>query len=327
MSGRYNLAPEFLSLIITFRCNFSCQSCSIWQKPPTEELSEDEWLKIYQQAKDFFDPETFVEINGGEALIRKDLALSLIKKLKPHFKNVALNSNGLLINEEIVKELEEAGLDLFKISFYSTKENIHNDLRGNPQAYEQALKALELVSKSRIKLEVGVLMTAKNMADLPELIKYLKTLKNTNIILQPLDESIESAESKNKTVNQPVSELWPVKEDSSKFFGWLLENYKDYPIKNPLSSLKAMQEYYLQPSSVLKYRCFAGQRNLVIYPQGDVAMCFKGRVIGNLTKESLFDIIKGDAAKEERQNIRRCKKYCRIIGCNFSRGLFEVFKR
>jgi len=87
-----------------------------------------------------------------------------------------------------------------------------------------------------------------------------------------------------------------------------------------------MREYYLAPPSVLKYRCFAGQRNLVIYPQGDVAMCFKGRVIGNLTRKNLSNILKGDFAKKERQNIRRCQKYCRIIGCNFSRGLKELIK-
>lgn len=325
-SGRYNLPPEFLSLIVTFRCNFRCQSCSIWKKSLGEELSENEWLEIARQAKDVFAPETFVEINGGEPLLKKELVLSLIKTLKPHFINVALNSNGLLINEETVAELEKAGLDLLKVSFYSTKEEIHNSMRGNPQAFAQALKALELVSKSRIKLEVGVLMTAKNMADLPELIIFLKTLKNANIILQPLDESIESAESKNKAVNHSVSELWPAKEDSSKFFGWLLTNYKNYPIKNPLASLRAMREYYLQPRSVLKYRCFAGQRNLVVYPNGDVAMCFKGRILGNLTKENLSEILKSKVAREERQNIRRCQKYCRIIGCNFSRGLLEVFK-
>ncbi|MFH1367477.1 MAG: radical SAM protein [Patescibacteria group bacterium] len=326
MTGRYNLAPEFLSLIITFRCNFRCQSCSIWQKPPIQELSENEWLGICRQAKEVFTPETFVEINGGEALLRKELVISLIKTLKPHFKNVALNSNGLLISKEIAKELEKSGLDLLKISFYSLNEDIHNSLRGHPQAFCQAKKALELIDNSRIKLEVGVLMMAKNMADLPELIKYLKTLNNANIILQPLDESIESEGSKNRAVNQTISELWPAKEETAKFFDWVLENYKNYPIKNSLASLKAMQEYYLQPSSVLKYRCFAGQRNLVVYPQGDVAMCFKGRILGNLTKENLSEILKGEAARQERQNIRRCQKYCRIIGCNFSRGLLEVFK-
>jgi len=326
VTGRYNLAPEFLSLIITFRCNFRCQSCSIWQKPLALELSENEWLGIARKAKDFFGPETFVEINGGEPLLKKELVSSLVKTLKPHFKNVALNSNGLLINKETVAELEKVGLDLLKVSFYSIKENIHNDLRGNPQAYRQAMKALKVASESRIKLEIGVLITAKNIADLPELLKYLKTLSGASIILQPLDESVESEASKDKQSSRLLESLWPAKNEAVKFFDWVLANYKNCPIKNSPANIKAMAEYYLNPPNVLKYRCFAGQRNLVVYPNGEVALCFKGQVIGNLAKENLGDILKDEKASRERKNIKICGKYCRIIGCNFSRGLEEVFK-
>jgi len=82
----------------------------------------------------------------------------------------------------------------------------------------------------------------------------------------------------------------------------------------------------LKPQSVLKYRCFAGQRNLVVYPTGDISFCFKRRFIGNVKKEKLKEIMQRSAVLE-RRGIRDCSKYCRLIGCNFSRGLWEIVRR
>ena len=103
--------------------------CSIW-KNNFPELSDEKWLKIGEEVKNSLPKNTFLEINGGEPLIRKDLTISLIKKLKQKFDCVALNSNGVLINAETVKELEKSGLDILKISFYSLDKNIVNSLRG-----------------------------------------------------------------------------------------------------------------------------------------------------------------------------------------------------
>lgn len=322
--GEYCLPPEFLSLIITFKCNFKCKSCSIWEKKDSDELSDEQWLDIASELKKIFDKETFVEINGGEPLLRKSLVLKLIKELKKYFQTVALNSNGLVINEEIVKELENVNLDIMKISFYSLNKDIHNLLRGHPQAYEKALNAVRLLSQSKIRLEIGVLITAKNINDLPELIMYINKFDNTGIILQPLDESVESPDSKNKNVNNLLLDLWPEEEDVSRFFSWIYKN--NGHIKNFLDNIKAIEKYYLEPKNVLGYRCFAGQRNFVVYPNGDAALCFKGKVIGNLVRDDIAEILKSPNTVSERKSIKKCQKYCRIIGCNFSRGFVEFIR-
>ena len=318
-TGQYVVAPEFLSLIITMRCNFRCQSCSIWQKPVGEELDEASWQKIVEKLSKTLKPETFVEINGGEPLIRKELTLFLIKELKKYFHTVALNSNGLLLDEETLDQLKQAGLDLIKISFYSLNAEIHNNLRGHDLAYDHAKKAIELINQKKIALEVGILITSQNIKEAPTLIEYLQMLPNTNIILQPLDEKIESAEAKNPVGNKLLMDLWPAKKEVDSFFEWVLQN--NQKIKNSTVNIKAIQQYYLDPASILKYRCFAGQRNLVVQPNGEVAFCFKHGAIGNLVQQDLDQILK--KATTERKKIKNCQKYCRIIGCNFSRGLRE----
>lgn len=319
-TGNYLRPPEFLSLLITMRCNFRCPSCAIWQKTDHRELDQEAWAEIIKKLAGTLKPGAFVEINGGEPLIKKDLTLFIIKELKKYFQKVALNSNGLLIDEPTLKELKQAGLDMIKISFYSLDRQIHNELRGGqPRAYEQAKQAIKFISKNGLELEIGLLLTGKNIDSAPELISCLKDLPKTKIIIQPLDQRVESPEAKDLNNNNLIKELWPDKRQTEAFFGWLADNRLN--IKNQAANLAAIRQYYLQPANILKYRCFAGQRNLVVYPDGQAALCFKGGLVGDLNKQALPDILK--QAGRERKKIKHCGKYCRIVGCNFSRGFKE----
>jgi MoaA/NifB/PqqE/SkfB family radical SAM enzyme len=322
-TGLYTVAPEFLSLIMTMKCNFRCKSCSIWEKDAGAELDSDGWQKVIASLAEELGPRTFVEINGGEALIRKDLVISCIRELKKHFHKVALNSNGSLLDRETVFALKDAGLDTVKLSLYSLDKNIHDSLRGHESAFDQACRALENVRESGLALEIGLLITAENIRQAPALIEHLREMNGVSIILQPLDELVESAESKNLAGNALPRDLWPAADDVNAFFDFISANNKN--IKNSTANIDAMRRYYLFPPDILSYRCFAGQRNLVIYPNGDAALCFKGNVLGNILETGAKNILMN--AQRQRLAIKKCPKYCRIVGCNFSRGLKEYFSR
>ncbi|PJE58547.1 MAG: hypothetical protein COU81_00190 [Candidatus Portnoybacteria bacterium CG10_big_fil_rev_8_21_14_0_10_36_7] len=88
-----------------------------------------------------------------------------------------------------------------------------------------------------------------------------------------------------------------------------------------------MEKYYINPSSSLQLRCFAGLKNLSINPDGEVLLCLKRRAVGNVLTSNIKDILSSKSAMKERRLIKKCKKYCRIKGLNFSRGVKELFIR
>ena len=145
-----------------------------------------------------------------------------------------------------------------------------------------------------------------------------------SVIFQPLDEIIESSAAVNKKALSLPFSLWPDKEDIAFFFDWLKKDKRQ--IKNSAASLEAMRNYYFNPPSALHFRCFAGQRNLVIHPDGNVSLCFKGKIVGNAAIHGLAEILASQAARSERLAIKRCQKYCRVLGCNFSRGIKECLR-
>lgn len=320
-SGTYLVPPEFVSLILTLQCNFRCSSCSVWQLPQEKDpLTQEEWLAVADDLSQSLPADTFVELNGGEALLKHTLAVAITERLKKHFKRITLNSNGSLFTRERIRELENAGLDTIKLSFYSLDKDTHDTLRGHKGAFESARAAIRLIKKSRINLEIGILVTSKNIRHIPELAQSLSN-EQTTAILQSLDESIEGVASKDVTTNEILSDLWPNQEETLHFFDWAKKNSKLF--KNPRNVIETMERYYLNPESILHYRCFSGQRTFIVYPNGNTTLCFKRGAVGTVKKSSVKTILKGRSAYKERRSITHCQKYCRIVGCNFSRGIIE----
>ncbi len=326
-SGKYLISPEIVSLVVTYRCNFRCNSCTVWRMDKYPELSSQQWNEVILQLKKTLARETSIELSGGEPLIRKDLAYSTIKSLSKFFKNVGINSNASMLDEETIKKLKNSGITFVKISLYSYINEIHDQLRGFPSAAEHAKNAIEILQKENIKTDIGVLITAKNISSIPDLIMHYNQPKysNINIVLQPLDEPIGLDPIIGKNKIETIENLWPNKKQIQALFSWI-KKHKPKNIKNAPVSLKTIENFYLDSQSALKRRCLAGQRSLVIYPDGNISLCYKGKIIGNIVKNNLQKILHSQKSTEARLAMKKCNKHCRIIGCNFSKTIPEILK-
>jgi MoaA/NifB/PqqE/SkfB family radical SAM enzyme len=326
VTGKYLISPEIASLVITYRCNFRCLACTVWRMDEYPELSQTAWEAACKQLKATLSQNTTIEISGGEPLLRKGLVFFMISQLRNFFKNVGINSNGSLLDEPTVLALKKSGITYAKISLYSTNDEKHDKLRGFSGAAQQAKKAIDLLAKHGIKTDIGVLITAENISDIPELIRYLNqpTYANVSIILQPLDEPIGLPPIVGENKTNTIETLWPNKKSVQDLSFWLQKN-KPRNVKNSRASLQAIEKYYLDHTSALNRRCFAGQRNLAIYPDGEVFLCYKGGAIGNISKDALSEILSGEKASKERRKIKKCQSCCRIIGCNFQKTFPELF--
>lgn len=326
-SGMLCTAPEFLSLLVTYRCNFRCRSCSLWRTEAINELSTAQWAHVVSQCSRLLPSSTFVEINGGEPCVRLPVVVELIAALKRSFRSVTMNSNGSLLTADALATLERAGLSAIKVSLYSDDPTIHDDLRGFRGAHEKAWSALERVAQTTIRPEVGILVTARNIREIPSLMHALESIPNARAILQPLDETIAPVARGGLGAHAGAAtgdSLWPSRDDVERLFAWVFAH--EALFKNPRAHLRAIREYYVQPKRTLRRRCFAGQRSVIVSPNGDVSLCFKGAIIGNLATQSLAPCLAGTAARRARRAIRTCPKTCRIVGCNFSRGFREALR-
>ena len=113
----HNRIINYLRLSITDRCNLRCIYCmpeeGIHFKPHSEILTYEEMLRIVKLC--VRSGIRKVRLTGGEPLVRKGI-LSFIEKLCEieHLKEVALTTNGVLLEDTILKKPKDHGLALHK---------------------------------------------------------------------------------------------------------------------------------------------------------------------------------------------------------------------
>jgi len=175
--ARYEVFLEMIQFEITGRCNMRCQHCRAWQDP-----QRDLTLNDIEKVLDFAVPEACSEmrftISGGEPFLHPQIfkILELIKKKVDDAKKVihhaVITTNGFLLTEEKIKRLENIGFrELYvQTSIDSVNPKKHNIFRSFPYAFERAIKAVELLAKSKLITSIRATITPQNLSEIEDLI-------------------------------------------------------------------------------------------------------------------------------------------------------------
>ena len=159
------LRPKYCVWELTARCNMACLHCASALgegRSRGEELSPGEALKLCAELKEL-GCETAV-LSGGEALLRADWE-AIAEELVRLDIQVSLISNGLLIDGEIARRIQRAGLCRVALSLDGL-EATHNFIRRNPRSFESVLRAFPLLKN--LGLQVNI-VSHVNRRNLPEL--------------------------------------------------------------------------------------------------------------------------------------------------------------
>jgi MoaA/NifB/PqqE/SkfB family radical SAM enzyme len=137
---------NYTIVIPTNDCNFNCYFCGNknYKKKKIIELSSVEKLIKKASEKNY----RYLHITGGgEPLSAKGMTIKIIEIAKKYgFKTTELNTNGSFINQRIIKELKNAGLDRIFLSID------YDHLQFFP--YEKCIDVIKLALKNDIKVTI-----------------------------------------------------------------------------------------------------------------------------------------------------------------------------
>jgi len=175
--GRYGfklptipIGPPVVFWSVTQRCNLNCTHCYVNQDP--NELSYEEACNVIDQlseAKNFI-----LVFFGGEPLLREDIFDLMRYASKKHI-NVALASNGTLINTEMAKKLKDIGVGYVQISIDGLKD-VHDQIRGIG-TFEKAISAIKNCLNEGLYTCIGTTITKLNVHQIYEIVDLAKSLK------------------------------------------------------------------------------------------------------------------------------------------------------
>lgn len=167
--------PLRYSLELTYRCNLNCPYCYVGNFERKEELSASDWKEIISQIP-FYGLITLV---GGEPLIRKDFDEIFDATIKKVIGKVNVVTNGILLNERILKTFVDKKLFLLSISLDGYGKN-HDKNRNREGLFDNITEKLDILKSLKRKegqkprLDIKTIIFENNLDDLPKIYKYCK---------------------------------------------------------------------------------------------------------------------------------------------------------
>lgn len=284
---------------ITEQCNYQCYYCYAKSLRATHDLSLEEVKRIIDQLKEI--GIVFVELTGGEPLIRPDI-LEILSYLNEKEFILSILTNGSLLTEHVAQKLTEGKVKMVTLSLLAPTSEHCDRLTGVEGSFDSVIRTVEILRKYHIRYTLVSTITKQNVS-LWEEYKRLERKLGTRIMF-----SID---------------VMPA------FSGY--EEVGSFALTG--EDIKFL-ECFLPEDAKLNSQCDAGTAKFAITNQGELLPCLKYRnAVGNILIQK-FETIWGSKRLRDilTQNLRRpekcescgkkdyCQAYCPAIYSLYERA-------
>ncbi|WP_066500524.1 radical SAM protein [Abyssisolibacter fermentans] len=279
INEKYNLgsfheynAPINVTLELLARCNQKCIHCynNSGRQSNINELTIEEWKNVCRQIGEM---NVFsCVLSGGEPTLLGDALFDILDVLDKYDIALGMNTNGYLINEQLVKKFKNYNFEWVQVSIDGASEEVHNKIRG-VDCWEHALRAADIIKRSGIPLVISHVINHINYLELEEIIDLSYILGAKKIVLSVFELA---GRAKDRIVDLQLSD-----EQCREIYSILKHKYIEY---------RGKMEVQVLPESILAQKLQLGKVNdiLVIRPDGNIKFnCFTPYVIGNIRENAI----------------------------------------
>ncbi len=166
-----------LTLFLTDRCNQRCLHCAADMRPHRPEISTEQWIYMIDNVENSLRKvgrhANFIWF-GGEPTLREDFA-DILRHCgeKGYFHSVS--SNGLLFNEDLMELCQETKMSHLYVSFDSVDPKKAAYIRGHPNAYYAAEKAIKLAIEYGMFTLCTITVQKANLDELEDIKELLES--------------------------------------------------------------------------------------------------------------------------------------------------------
>ena len=317
----------------TLSCNASCKHCgsSAEKRKYEGELTTQEIKNAFKQiANDMDASKIFINVTGGEPLVRKDLCDVMEYVTNELGFHWGMTTNGILLTEENIEKLRKANMETISISIDGLEET-HDEFRGVPNSYKKIINNLNNLKKSGYvkHIQVTTVFHKKNIKELEELYEVMLDLGLDSWRLASMDPIGRANENNDLLLDG---------KDLKKLLDFIKSKKKDKRLELTygcpgflgLDYEKEVRKYY--------FFCRTGINIASILYNGDLFVCpnvprIKSLIQGNIRTDNFKDIW-DNKYKEFRTNDRtkcgeceKCKYWDYCLGGAYHTWNFEENKQ
>jgi len=309
--------PESAIIFLTYRCTSRCNTCNIWQRPeePQRELTWSQWRPVMEQLA--ASSIKAVELFGGDALLRKDVLVEMIRFCAANDILTYFPSNASALTRATVEALVDAGLHTIYLSLDEVPE-IEGQLRGVTRHFDRVKNAIELIHEVRgtrgnPRIECITTVSSANWRHVPALLEFSRQsgvdahhIRGlTEFPKQALQESVINGIAPEPYFQTVDGESHLLSLDDARQFVVMLDGIRkrvaDYaPMSVIFETLEGLTPEQLSRGEYLDHDCHFAASHVVLSPFGEVLPClyYNKYVLGHLPEQQLADVW-GNASHRE----------------------------
>lgn len=162
---------------VSYKCNMRCKHCFV-QKKNRDDVFYMHYKEIIQK---LYDQGLYLLFyTYGEPLCSEKF-FEVADYVRSKEICQVLMTNGSLITDKIISKIKKSGINLVYVSIDSIDEAKHDANRGRSGAWEQAVKAIDLLVDNSINTGIACTVTAQNYKEISEIYRFGKDRGINNI--------------------------------------------------------------------------------------------------------------------------------------------------
>jgi len=213
--------PRLIIWVLTSKCNLACNHCYTARFIGRDELDEHQALRVVESGAEA--GVKHIGFTGGEVFLRKD-ALSLIRYASQLGMSTSVVTNGLMLTEEVVRDLAKTGMWVF-LSLDGARKETHERIRGGG-TWESINSATQMMRNFGLRFSTVMAVSSLNWHEVSDYIFLAKGLgaqaaclipvmpvgrASMEMVLKPREMMVvlQKVERTTEKLNFPIS-LWCV---------------------------------------------------------------------------------------------------------------------
>ena len=161
---------------MTRACPLACVHCraSAQRNPLPGELTTSEGKKLIDDVVDMGCP--ILIFSGGDPLQRPDLYELVTYAHDKGLRTATIPAASEYLTKDVLIQLKEAGLDQVAFSLDFPKEELHDEFRKTPGAFQKTLQAVSWAKEVGLPVQINTVITAETLPYLEEMAKLVNHL-------------------------------------------------------------------------------------------------------------------------------------------------------
>ena len=251
--------PDKVFFELTRSCNIRCIDCfNASGIALPGEMKKDQILKTIDDLAEFGAQE--IRFTGGEPMISKSLP-NYVRRTNDWGLRTSIGTNAMLATGSLTQILAESGLDTAIVSIDGLEES-HNRVRGKG-SFAKTLEGMKNLRKEGIEVRVNMVILRVNVTDVVPFVEMAVT-EGLSVMLRRF---IASGRGEHLTQGGITWEEYEkLRQDLDPYL-------KNSQVHVDGHYLKSEQTPSRIPLPFQRSACSAGQRGLVILPDGHIQTC------------------------------------------------------